>query len=80
MSRWSGVNVSMGVGWKARLREALRLLAIPVEAIRTGPTTVTFTLTTTRSADEVEEQLRAQLMFPGWMAVELADESDCYED
>jgi hypothetical protein len=70
------VAVTMGQGWTARLREALRLHAVPLERMRLGDTTVTVWLETTRTAEQVEAALRAQLMFPGWMRVEYDEEDE----
>lgn len=71
--------ITMNAGWSGRLREACRLIAMPVEELVVGTTTVTAYVTTRRSRDEVEREVRAQLMFPGWMLVE-EEEDDDYSD
>ena len=66
-TQWRLVSITMMEGWRGRLRDALRLLGMLPEAIDVGPTTVTITIRTTRTADEVEDLLRGQLQFGGWM-------------
>ncbi len=53
-----------------RLREAIKMRDMPLVGLITGPTLVTAYVETRRTATQVEDELRAQLMFGGWMQVE----------
>jgi hypothetical protein len=68
------ISITMLQGNRDRLREAIRLRDMPLLGLTNGITTVTAYVETRRTADEVEDELRAQLMFPGWMQVEQEDD------
>lgn len=68
-------DVTMLTGWKHRIIDALHLLAIPLDAIGDDGLNTTAIVTTRRTADELEDELRAQLQFNGWMSVEELDQS-----
>lgn len=72
-SAWHEVSVTLLTGWRGRLADAIRLRGFPLEAIGDDGLRTTAVIRTTRTVDEVEDELRAQLQFSGWMAVEEID-------
>jgi hypothetical protein len=67
---WRCISVTMLQGNRDRLRDAMRIRNMPIEGWLVGPTKVTAYVHTTRTAREVEDELRAQLQFSGWLEVE----------
>lgn len=67
---WRVISVTMLQGWRERLREACRMRDMRVEGTENGPTKFTVYVETTRTAAQVEDELRAQLQFEGWMNVQ----------
>lgn len=70
MSNWRTVTVTMLTGWRGRLADAIRLRGFPLEALGDDGLQTVAIINTTRTADQVEDELRAQLQFGGWMDVE----------
>jgi hypothetical protein len=73
-TQWRLVSITMLESWRARLRDAIRLLGMLPVDVDIRPAAVTITIRTTRTAEEVENLLRGQLQFQGWMDVGEEDE------
>jgi len=73
---WRVISVTMLQGNRDRLRDAIRIRDLPLEGMTMDATSTQITayINTTRTAREVEDELRAQLQFSGWMAVEEEEE------
>jgi len=69
---WRCVSVTMLQGNRDRLRDALRIRGMALGGLTMDATSTQITayINTTRTAREIEDALRAQLQFSGWMAVE----------
>lgn len=67
---WRVISVTMLQGNRDRLREAIRIRDLALDGLTLGPTKVTAYINTTQTANEIEDALRAQLQFSGWMEVE----------
>jgi len=67
---WRLVSITMLQGWRERLLDACRMRDLRIEGTERGPTKFTVYVETTRTPTQVEDELRAQLQFEGWMAVE----------
>lgn len=67
---WRIVSITMLQGWRERLMDACRRRDFRIIGTKTGPTQVVVYVETTRTVEQTEDDLRAQLQFDGWMAVE----------